>query len=64
MTTLAPTPSQHTPNQPAWMATELSVINQLNERHVKQIMDYSKGFLDKTFPLAAGSHKDVVCYMV
>lgn len=64
MTTLAPTHSHPTPNHTAWMATELSVINQLNERHVKQIMDYSKGFLDKTFPLAEGSHKDVVCYMV
>ena len=64
MTTLAQQHSTPSQSHTAWMATELSVINQLNERHVKQVMDYSKGFLDKTFPLAQGSHKDVVCYMV
>lgn len=46
------------------MATEISVINQLNQRHIKQVMDYSKGFLDKSFPLQQGSHKDVSSYVV
>jgi malate synthase len=64
MTTLASNHSTTTPSQTAWMATELNVINQLNARHVQQIIDYSKGFLDKTFPLAQGSHQEVVCYMV
>lgn len=43
---------------------EINMINQLNESHVKQIMDYSKGFLDKTFPLARGSHHAVASYVV
>ncbi|MEH8019932.1 MULTISPECIES: malate synthase [Rheinheimera] len=64
MTTLAQHYSTTTPNQTAWMATELSVINELNQRHVRQVMDYSKGFLDKTFPLQQGSHKEVCSYVV
>lgn len=43
---------------------EINMITQLNERHVRQIIDYSKGFLDKTFPLTHGSHRDVASYVV
>lgn len=64
MTTLAQHYSSTASNQTAWMATELSVINELNQRHVRQVMDYSKGFLDKTFPLQQGSHKEVCSYVV
>lgn len=64
MTTLAQQHSTPSQRHTAWMATELSVINELNQRHVKQVMDYSKGFLDKTFPLQQGSHKDVCSYVV
>ncbi|WP_333607486.1 malate synthase [Arsukibacterium sp.] len=64
MTTLAQQQSTPSHSHTAWMATELNVINELNQRHVKQVMDYSKNFLDKTFPLAQGSHKDVVSYVV
>lgn len=46
------------------MAAELSVINELNQRHVKQVMDYSKGFLDKTSTLQQGSHKDLGSYVI
>lgn len=46
------------------MAPEIRVINQLNQRHIKQVMDYSKSFLDKSFPLQQGSHKDVASYVV
>lgn len=43
---------------------EISAINALNDQHLQQILDYSKGFLDKTFPLASGSHQDVRSYVV
>ena len=43
---------------------QISAINALNDQHLQQILDYSKGFLDKTFPLARGSHKDVASYVV
>lgn len=64
MTTMAQQHSTTTPHQTAWMATELRVINELNQRHARQVMDYAKGFLDKTFPLQYGSHKDVCSYVV
>ncbi len=50
--------------QPLHIQHEMQMITQLNESHVKQIMDYSKGFLDKTFPLAHGSHQAVASYVV
>jgi hypothetical protein len=56
--------SQNVLSQSNGMATEISVIHQLNLRHLKQVMDYSKGFLDKSFPLQHGSHKDVASYVV
>lgn len=43
---------------------QIQLITELNQQHVRQVMDYSKGFLDKTFPLARGSHKDVASYVV
>lgn len=43
---------------------EVSMITALNEARTQQMMDYSKKFLDKVFPLAQGSHKDVTGYMV
>ncbi|MCC5826332.1 malate synthase [Alkalimonas sp.] len=43
---------------------EISQINQLNEQHVQQVMAYSKGLLDKLFPLTEGSHRDVCQYEV
>jgi malate synthase len=43
---------------------EISYIAGLNQTHVRQIMDYSKAFLDKVFPLQRGSHKDVCSYVV
>lgn len=58
MTTVA------TSQQQLQIQHEINMINQLNENHVKQIMDYSKGFLDKTFPLARGSHRAVASYVV
>lgn len=48
----------------AFIHQEMSAIHALNDQHVRQILDYSKGFLDKTFPLAQGSHQDVVSYVV
>ena len=43
---------------------EISAIHAMNDQHLRQILDYSKGFLDKTFPLAQGSHRDVGSYVV
>ncbi len=54
---------QHIPID-ALIHQEMSVIHALNDSHLRQILDYSKGFLDKVFPLATGSHKDVCSYVV
>jgi malate synthase len=43
---------------------EISTIHALNDQHLQQILDYSKGFLDKHFPLAQGSHQNVSSYVV
>jgi len=43
---------------------EIHAISALNDSHQRHILDYSKGFLDKVFPLAVGSHKDVCSYVV
>lgn len=59
MTTLA-NPMQ----QELQIQQQIQLITELNQQHVRQVMDYSKGFLDKTFPLARGSHKDVASYVV
>ena len=48
----------------AFIRQEISAISALNDSHLRQILDYSKGFLDKVFPLATGSHKDVCSYVV
>ncbi len=58
---------QQTPIQTpidAFIRQEISAISALNDSHLRQILDYSKGFLDKVFPLATGSHKDVCSYVV
>lgn len=43
---------------------EVTLISSLNDARIQQMMDYSKQFLDKVFPLAKGSHKDVKSYVV
>jgi malate synthase len=48
----------------AFIHQEISTIHALNDQHLQQILDYSKGFLDKHFPLAQGSHRDVRSYVV
>ncbi|WP_231916779.1 malate synthase [Rheinheimera sp. SA_1] len=60
---------QHTQqNQPQmldhFIRQEINAISALNDSHLRQILDYSKGFLDKVFPLEHGSHKDVLSYVV
>lgn len=60
---------QHnTPQQPQmldhFIRQEINAISALNDSHLRQILDYSKGFLDKVFPLEQGSHKDVLSYVV
>jgi malate synthase len=55
-------------NQPQlldqFIRQEINAISALNDSHLRQILDYSKGFLDKVFPLEQGSHKDVLSYVV
>jgi len=55
-------------NQPQmldhFIRQEMNAISALNDSHLRQILDYSKGFLDKVFPLEQGSHKDVQSYVV
>lgn len=43
---------------------QMNAISALNDSHLKQVLNYSKGFLDKVFPLAQGSHQDVKSYVV
>ena len=43
---------------------EVSMISSLNDARIQQMMDYSKQFLDKVFPLAKGSHSQVRSYVV
>ncbi len=43
---------------------QMHAISALNDSHLKQVLNYSKGFLDKVFPLSAGSHQDVRSYVV
>lgn len=43
---------------------EVTLISSLNDARIQQMMDYSKQFLDKVFPLAKGSHKNVKSYVV
>ena len=43
---------------------EVSILNGLNEKRVKELMTYSKSFLDKVFPLEQGSHQDVSSYVI
>lgn len=57
------TSTQHS-HQDHDIREEISYIAGLNQSHVRQIMDYSKAFLDKVFPLDRGSHKEVCSYVV
>ncbi|NVK25334.1 MAG: malate synthase [Gammaproteobacteria bacterium] len=43
---------------------EVSILNALNEQRTRELMTYSKSFLDKVFPLENGSHKDVSSYVI
>ncbi|MDC2890611.1 malate synthase [Psychrosphaera sp. 1_MG-2023] len=43
---------------------EVSILAELNEKRVLEIMTYSKSFLDKVFPLESGSHRDVSSYVI
>ncbi len=48
----------------SFIQEEVTLINTLNESRIRQVMDYSKQFLDKVFPLAKGNHKNVKSYVV
>ncbi len=61
--TMTMTQSNSQPLDP-FIHQEISAINALNDQHLQQILDYSKAFLDKTFPLAQGSHQNVRSYVV
>ncbi len=62
MTALAT--SQLNPGFESFIKEEVTLISSLNDARVQQMMDYSKAFLDKVFPLSKGSHKDVRSYVV
>ena len=48
----------------SFIKEEVTLISALNEARIQQMMDYSKQFLDKVFPLSKGSHKAVRSYVV
>jgi malate synthase len=48
----------------SFIKEEVTLISSLNDARIQQMMDYSKQFLDKVFPLSQGSHKDVRSYVV
>jgi malate synthase len=48
----------------SFIKEEVTMISSLNDARIQQMMDYSKQFLDKVFPLSKGSHKDVRSYVV
>lgn len=48
----------------SFIQDELAMINAMNEARVREMMNYGKEFLDKVFPLAEGSHKDVSSYVI
>jgi malate synthase len=43
---------------------EVSILKALNEQRMRELMTYSKSFLDKVFPLENGSHQDVSSYVI
>ncbi|MFC4656126.1 malate synthase [Rheinheimera marina] len=43
---------------------QCQMIAEFNVMHRRQILDYSKAFLDKVFPLDRGSHQDVQSYVM
>jgi malate synthase len=56
--------AQHDQGFESFIIEEVSMISSLNDARIKQMMDYSKAFLDKVFPLAQGSHSQVRSYVV
>jgi malate synthase len=42
----------------------MAILKDLNEQRIKELMNYSKSFLDRVFPLETGSHKDVSSYVI
>jgi len=43
---------------------EVAILTALDEQRTRELMNYSKSFLDKVFPLESGSHKDVSSYVI
>lgn len=43
---------------------EVAILTALNEQRLRELMTYSKSFLDRVFPLENGSHKDVSSYVI
>lgn len=43
---------------------EVSILKALNDKRLKELMTYSKSFLDKVFPLENGSHQEVSSYVI
>ena len=62
MTALAT--NQLNPGFENFIKEEVTLISSLNDARIQQMMDYSKQFLDKVFPLSNGSHKEVRSYVV
>jgi len=48
----------------AIISKEITMIDEYLKQHQVSLSNYAKAFLDKSFPLAQGSHKDVVSYVV
>lgn len=47
-----------------YIQEEVSIMKALNEQRTRELMAYSKSFLDKVFPLENGSHQDVSSYVI
>jgi malate synthase len=58
--TMDPTPQGFNPV----ISQQLQFVQQLQQQHEQQVLLYAQGFLDKVFPLAHGSHRDVKSYVV
>jgi malate synthase len=48
----------------AVISKELNMIDEHLRQHQVSLTNYAKAFLDKTFPLCNGSHKDAVSYVI
>jgi malate synthase len=47
-----------------FISEEMAILKGLNEQRIQELMNYSKSFLDRVFPLENGSHKDVSSYVI